>query len=94
MSIVLSGQNCTLNVYQKQDVGVFVDVYADDVAIELAVLAHQVSPLIGRLYTGFIGQLMFLDTQGDADPDYLGFGDRWQFVYLDADETNALLQQS
>ena len=32
-------------------------------------------------YVGFAGQLLFIDTQGSADPQYSGLGTRWQLVY-------------
>jgi len=33
-------------------------------------------------YTGFVGQLMFVDTQGFDDPISSGFGTRFQLQWL------------
>lgn len=45
--------------------------------------------LLDAQYRGFIGDFMFVDTQGTDDPVYTGFGDvsaRFQLVYLAAGE--------
>jgi hypothetical protein len=87
--VVLGGQNCQLFIYQKPQ-GMFVDVNADGVDIVVGVIALDAVPLICREYTGFAGNLIFIDTQGSADPSYEGLGDRWSLVYLTAEE-NALI---
>lgn len=88
--VILGGQLCQLTISQKDD-GVFVDVVADDVTIITAALAQNFSPIVSRKYAGFVGQLIFLDTQGNADPLYTGFGARWVLFYLSGDEY-ALIQ--
>jgi hypothetical protein len=40
--------------------------------------------LVRHAYLGFIGNLGFIDTQGKTDPDYTGFGARYQLIYLEA----------
>lgn len=81
----LGGQNVTINIYQK-DENVFVDVIADAVTTVTAVIARDAVPIVCIGYLGFIGNLMFIDTQGANDPQYSGMGTRWQLVYLTADE--------
>ena len=85
LSIVLSGQNCQLSLYQKPQ-GLFVDLNADGADISIAVLAHDVVPLVPSAYLGFIGNLLFTDTRGSSDPTYDGLGVRYQLVYLTASE--------
>ena len=89
--VVLGGQNCQINVYQKQQ-GLFVDITADDIAIITGTIARDTALLVSREYTGFIGNLFFIDTQGDSDPSYSGLGSRFSLVYLTAEE-NAIVQQ-
>lgn len=89
LKAVLGGQNCQIFVYQKPQ-GVYVDVVANGIDIVIGVIAEDANIIICREYIGFQGNLMFIDTQGSADPDYLGMGSRWQLVYLTAEE-NALL---
>lgn len=87
--VVLGGQNCQILIYQKPQ-GCFVDINADGVDIVVGVIARDAVPLVCREYTGFIGNLLFIDTQGSADPHYDGLGSRWSLVYLTAEE-NALI---
>ena len=83
--VVLGGQNCQILVYQKPQ-GVFVDINADGVDISVGTIARDAVPLISREYAGFIGNLIFIDTQGSDDPSYEGLGDRFALVYLTAEE--------
>lgn len=39
--------------------------------------------LLDARYWGFSGDFLFVDTQGDEDPQYSGLGTRWQLVYFD-----------
>lgn len=83
--VVLGGQNCQLLVYQKPQ-GVFVDINVDGVDISVGTIARDAVPLISREYAGFSGNLLFIDSQGSADPSYEGLGDRFALVYLTAEE--------
>lgn len=82
---VLGGQNCRIVLSQKSQ-GLFVDIEVDSVRIVSGVVARDAVPLVCREYTGFAGNLLFIDTQGSADPLSDGLGSRWQLVYLTADE--------
>jgi hypothetical protein len=84
-SVVLGGQNCQIFVYQKSQ-GCFVDINADGIDIVVGVLVRNAVPLICREYAGFIGNLLFIDTQSYDDPSYEGLGSRWNLVYLTAEE--------
>ena len=83
--VVLGGQNVQIFIYQK-DQGVFVDINSDGVDIVVGVIARDAVPLVCREYAGFIGNLIFIDTQGNYDPFYSGLGSRFSLVYLTADE--------
>lgn len=81
LSVVLGGQNCQIAIYQKTQ-GLFVDLNVNGLDISTAVIAHDVVPLVPTDYLGFVGQLIFTDTQGNSDPTYDGLGSRYQLVYL------------
>ena len=81
----MGGQNCQILVYQKPQ-GVFVDINADGVDISVGTIARDAVPLVSREYAGFSGNLLFIDSQGSADPSYDGLGDRFALVYLTAEE--------
>ena len=83
--VVLGGQNVQLLIYQKPQ-GVFVDINADGADIVVGIIARDAVPLMCRNYMGFIGNLLFVDTQGSSDPTYDGLGSRFSLVYLTAEE--------
>jgi len=89
VSVVLNGQNCQINIYQKGQL-VFVDLNSNGVDIVTGVLAHNINPLVCIKYTGFQGNLTFVDTQGNDDPQYTGFGTRYVLIYLSPSDVAAL----
>lgn len=80
LSIVLDGQNCDISVYQKST-GMFFDLSKDGQRIVTAVRCLDGVPLINQRYRGFVGNLMFVDMQGDLDPTYDGLGSRHLLIY-------------
>lgn len=81
LSIVLGGQNCAIKVFTLAT-GTYLDLEANDVPIRRGVICrNRARLLVGREYRGFRGDLRFIDTQGDADPHYAGFGSRWLLIY-------------
>lgn len=85
VKVLLGGQNVQIFIYQK-DQGLFVDINSDGVDIVVGVIARDAVPIICREYMGFIGNIIFIDTQGNSDPAYTGLGSRFSLVYLTADE--------
>lgn len=81
----LAGQATTLNIYQTA-YGLFVDVYLNGVLVIGGVIAQNYNRIVRSLYLGYVGDFVFVDTQGDTDPVYTGLGTRYALVYLDADE--------
>jgi hypothetical protein len=77
----LSGQACTFNVVQLA-YGVFVDVYVGATLIIAGVIGLNLTLIVRSAYLGFLGDIVFFDTQGTTDPIYTGFGSRYQLVYL------------
>jgi len=77
----LGGQDVQLSIYQKAQ-GVFVDVISNSTPIVDGIISRDAVPLVCRSYTGFLGNIMWIDTQGSRDPDYTGFSARFRLVYL------------
>jgi hypothetical protein len=69
---------------------VFVDISVEDVDVVVSVIARDAVPLMCREYVGFVGNILFIDTQGSDDPSYEGMGSRFTLNYLTAAE-NALI---
>lgn len=82
LSVVLSGQNCQISVYQK-NTGVYLDLEVDNSPIVTTVLCHDRVRLVRSAYLGFVGDLTFVDTQGHADPEYQGLGTRFVLAYME-----------
>jgi hypothetical protein len=82
--INLDGQNCVISVYQKTT-GLYLDVLFNGAPLSTTVRCLQDAQLLAdRQYLGFVGDLVFVDTQGDTDPQYEGLGVRYFLVYLEA----------
>lgn len=79
-SITLGGQQCRITVRQKST-GVYLDLVANNVAIVTTAICRDRVALVRNAYRPFTGNLAFVDTQGTTDPQYSGFGARYQLVY-------------
>lgn len=90
LSITINGQPCNINVYQKST-GLYLDLILNGVPItNTARCLLDAKLLADRQYLGFVGDLLFTDTQGASDPDYTGLGSRFFLVYdSDGFPTNA-----
>lgn len=79
----LNNQACQLNLYQKRT-GFFADLYAANTLLLGGALCRNQCFLVMDVYLGFVGDLMWVDTQGqNADPEVgLGVGTRFQLVYF------------
>lgn len=82
---VLAGQNCTINIYQKST-GVYLDLFVDSVAVVTCGICLDRANTVRYDYLGFVGGLVFADSQGVTDPDYTGFGSRYDLIYLEASD--------
>ena len=83
INIQLGGQNCQINVYQK-NYGLFFDLFVNNTSILAGALCQNLNRLVRSLYLGFVGDFTFLDNQGTNDPVYTGLGSRYSLVYLEA----------
>ncbi len=83
LNVVLDGQSCTLNVYQKSD-----DLFMDVVCATMlngglyGVICQNLNRIVRDLYLGFSGDFSFVDNQGSEDPNFAGLGSRFSLAYL------------
>lgn len=89
LTVQLGGQNTQINLYQKLDSNLYCDVYVNNVAIITGVICRNLNLIVRDTYLGFVGDLMFYDTQGTVtppstgiDPSSPGLGARFLFCYL------------
>lgn len=80
-SVLLSGQNCQIDIYQKAQ-GLFLNLFVDGTMIVGGVICENRNRIVRDAYFGFIGDLAFVDLQGNSDPDYRELGSRFILVYI------------
>lgn len=90
---VLNGQSVSLSIYQL-GMAPATDLYCDLTSNGTPIVncrkcrAFSGSPteaapflLLDAGYWGFQGDFLFIDSEGDEDPQYSGLGSRWQLIY-------------
>jgi hypothetical protein len=105
LQITLGGQSCALSFYTKTGYDLtdptlsttaaqlYADISYNGVTLTTtAVCLNEKRLLINRQYLGFVGDFMFVDTQGTSDPQYAGLGSRYVLLYLEASDLAAVLQ--
>ena len=86
LSITLAGQACSIAV-RDNNVNLYLDLRVSNRPIVVGkICRNRQRLLIGLGYRGFIGDFVFVDSQGDEQPAYAGLGSRWQLYYLGAGE--------
>jgi hypothetical protein len=60
----------------------YTDLDVSRVNIWRGLIVRNLLPCKLYPYLAFIGQLVFVDMQGQADPQWSGLGTRWQCAYL------------
>lgn len=81
LTIVLGGQLCAITLRQKSN-AMYLELYVNDALVIGGVICQNRNRIVRDAYLGFIGDLAFLDTHGNADPDYTGLGSRYLLLYL------------
>ena len=89
LQVQLGGQACSLSVYQNA-YGLFLDLYVSNALIIAGVLCQDLNRIVRSAYLGFVGDFVFDDTQGAADPVYTGLGSQFQLIYLEESDLTAL----
>lgn len=89
VSVTLGGQACQLNIKSKLGV-LYMDVYVNNAVVMLGVQCQNGNRILRSIYLGFLGDLIFVDTQGSSDPFYSGLGSRFLLEYLDTDDLAVL----
>ena len=84
LSVILGVQNVNLSVY-VESTGIYMDVVSNGATIATTrILRDGARVLQDEQYSGFVGDFVMVDTQGELDPVYTGLGSRFQLVYLEA----------
>ena len=85
VTVTLAGQPCQINVRQTL-YGISVDLFVANAIVVAGTPALDRTRIVRSTYLGFIGDLVFIDTQGTSDPTYDGLGTRYRLAYIEASE--------
>ena len=78
--IELGGKDCEIHIYLRHRY-MYMDLKVEDKQIFQGIICLNGVNLNQYEHLGFKGELKFIDTQGEEDPYYTGFEDRWELVY-------------
>lgn len=82
VTVTLNNQSCVIRLVQR-DSGLYMDLSVDDNPIIQGIPCWYGNKMVRYSYLGFIGDFIFLDKQGESDPEYSGLGDRYLLLYLE-----------
>lgn len=86
LAITLRGQACRISVRSLGE-NLYFDLVSGTTPIVTARICRNLQRLlIDAKYRRFVGDFMFIDTQGDEQPAYTGLNSRWLLYYLEANE--------
>ena len=85
LTITLGGQSCRINI-KTRATGLYCDLYVNDTLIIGGVVCRNLTQIVIDSYLGFVGDLMFSDTQGTSDPSSPGLGSRFLLFYVEASD--------
>lgn len=89
VQLQLANQTCQIRVYQAPT-AVFIDLSVNNSLIIGGVICENRNRIVRDAYLGFIGDLAFVDQQGNNDPEYTGLGARYLLFYLTTQDLNGL----
>jgi hypothetical protein len=88
LRVLLASQSCRIDVRQF-GASLYLDLYVSDVLIVGGVVCRNLGEIVLNDYLGFVGDLMFVDTQGASDPASPGLGTRFLLVYVEQADLDA-----
>lgn len=81
LTVTLGGQACRI-ILTTRLTGLFMDLYVKDAPVVQGVICLNWTKIVREVYRGFVGDLVFRDTQGTEDPTYDGLGGRFELLYV------------
>ncbi len=86
LAVTLARQPVQLALRQN-GASMFIDVMNNGLyVVRTRICRNRQRLLLDARYKGFIGDFMFVDTQGDTDPQYADLNSRYLLLYVGADE--------
>lgn len=85
MLVVLGGQSCYLKILHRRG-RMYCGLTIEREPVFDGMLVRDRLPLKQSRCQKFAGNLVFIDLEGDSDPQWEGLGTRYRLVYLSEDE--------
>jgi hypothetical protein len=84
LQVQLENQPCTIQITQLA-YGLFISITCATMINGglFGVICQNLNRVVRDLYLGFVGDFVFVDSQGQDDPVYTGLGTRFQLIYLE-----------
>lgn len=89
-SVLVAGQLAGINLYTMSDRNLYIDILLNNVPILTGIICLDKTLIMRDAYLGFIGDFIFVDTQGSNDPQFSELGARYQFNYVSASDLATL----
>lgn len=86
LAVTLARQAVQIAVRQNGDNVYFDLINAGEYVVRTRIVRDRQRLLLDARYHGFVGDFVFVDTQGTDDPVYTGLGARFVLIYLGAGE--------
>ena len=96
LQTTVGGQDCTLNINQLDQYGLFMDVLVNGDVICQGIICENANLIVRYAYLGFIGDFAWFDTYAGvtetqpSNPVYTGIGAQYVLMYLDPSDVSAL----
>jgi len=81
VNVTLNQQQCSIRLVQRES-AIYMDLSVNNVPLIQGVPCLYANRMVRYSYLGFSGDLVFLDKQGQSDPDFSGLGSRFLLFYM------------
>lgn len=85
INVTLAEQQCSIRLVQRES-GLYMDMSVSGTPLIQGVPCWYANRMVRYKYLGFIGDLIFLDLNGEKNPEYAGLGNRFNLYYLEEGE--------
>lgn len=82
ISVELGGQRCTIRLIQRESF-LYMDLSFNGSPIMQGIPCLYGNRMVRYSYLGFAGDLVFLDSEGQKDPEFTGLGGRFILYYIE-----------
>ncbi|CNJ38579.1 Uncharacterised protein [Yersinia rohdei] len=82
ISVDLAGQQCSIRLIQRETF-LYMDLTVNGIPIMQGIPCLYGNRMVRYSYLGFAGDLVFLDSEGQKDPEFTGLGGRFILYYIE-----------